>query len=213
MRKIMLLPAIAGCLCIACNNGPVLHKNDEVLSVKTSANDASTDKSQTDQRRDPKPSGPSTEVNREIRTVSNPEGPKLLNQIDMRTSGNVHVAQAYLIYGDNESLVPATNETTINRPIKLLINLDKGWQQDASGQVSIGAYEKIEASTGEVLLSSEDLFKDYPSISATDANVIKLKAVITQLNKPVDYFLVTYKVWDKKGDGQITGSYKFRITQ
>ncbi|MEJ0103250.1 MAG: hypothetical protein WDO19_12130 [Bacteroidota bacterium] len=40
---------------------------------------------------------------------------------------------------------------------------------------------------------------------------ITLSAVINGIDKLYDYFLVSFRVWDKKGTGEVTGSYKLYL--
>jgi hypothetical protein len=57
------------------------------------------------------------------------------------------------------------------------------------------------------------LFEAYDTAGVTpkDAEVISLSAVITQIDKLYDYFLVSFRVWDKKSNGEVSGSYKLYL--
>jgi len=140
----------------------------------------------------------------EIKTSS-----KIRNGIELKTKGGLEVSQAFLLFDDG-SLVPQSNQVKINQYINLRLIIDKGWKSN-NGKVSIGASEKISASTGEVALNENDLFQHSGPLNEADAKGITLKAVITRLDKLYDYFLVTFRVWDKHSDAEVSGSYKFYI--
>lgn len=135
---------------------------------------------------------------------------KTLNDIDIKVKGDVKVFSAYLVYGDDESRVSASNKTTIGRPVKIVLNIDGGWKVE-DGEIAIGASEVIETNTGELVLNSGDMFQQYTGMQPAMGNLIKLKAVITEMTKNYDHFVVNFRVWDKKGNGEITGSYKLYI--
>jgi hypothetical protein len=135
-------------------------------------------------------------------------GIKIRNNIKLQTSG-LNVSQAFLLYEDG-SLVPPDNVTNVGRPVKLRLIIDGGWEKE-DGNVYIGASEKIETSEGQVILDEKDLFSHMPYISADDARYITLTATISGLDKLYDYFLVSFRVWDKKGKGEVTGSYKLHV--
>src|SRR5688500_1228781 len=78
---------------------------------------------------------------------------KTLNDIDIKVKGDVKVFSAYLVYGDDESRVSASNKTTIGRPVKIVLNIDGGWKVE-DGEIAIGASEVIETNTGELVLNS-----------------------------------------------------------
>ena len=130
---------------------------------------------------------------------------KIRNDINIKAEG-IDLSQAFLLYDDG-TLVPETNETGVGKPVKMRLIIDNGWKEQ-DGKVSIGASEKIETSDGELMLDEKDLFAAMPIINADDAKVITLTANISSLDKLYDYFLVSFKVWDKNGTGQITGNYK-----
>lgn len=141
-------------------------------------------------------------------SVSNTET-KIRNDIKLETKGDIVVDQAFLVFEDGK-LVPQNNQTEVDKPIDIRIIIAEGWKEN-NGNVSIGASEKIETSDGQVLLDEADLFKSYTNISAADARFISLTANVSRLDKLYDYFLVSFRVWDKNGPGEIKGSYKFYI--
>ena len=100
----------------------------------------------------------------------------------------------------------------LGEKISLILNIENGWTE-IDGKSFIGATEKITTDNGSVILDSDDLFASYDQgMNASNAKIITLKARITQAPAiPVDYYIVNFKVWDKKGSGVITGKYKFYI--
>lgn len=134
---------------------------------------------------------------------------QVLNDISIKTEGDVAVYRAFLSY-ESGNLVPASNTTSLGKPVYLNLNITEGWKEE-NGRVSLGASERISTDNGTVILDEADLFKDYTSFSAGDAKFIRLKALINSMTGPINYFVVDYKVWDKNGNGVITGSYKFNV--
>jgi hypothetical protein len=134
---------------------------------------------------------------------------QVLNDIEMQTEGGVEVDKAFLTYEDG-GLVPSSNTTSLGKPIYLTLHITDGWKEEMS-EVSLGISEKISMDDGTVVLNEPDLFKNYTSFSAEDAKFLKLKAVINNMSGSINYFIVDYRVWDKKGKGVIKGSYRFYI--
>lgn len=137
-------------------------------------------------------------------------GIRLTNDIEMQADG-VTVEKAYLVFQDGTA-VPEGNITDFSQSVRLTIVVEDGWKLDSNGRVSLGAYEKIEVETGEVLLEEEDLFAKNgdTTISEKDAGRISLSATIKLRKeiKPLTTFYVYFRVWDKIGKGFIQGRYK-----
>ena len=133
---------------------------------------------------------------------------KTRNDIQIQAKG-LDVKQAFLLFEDGK-LVPENNATAVGMPVNLRIVIDGGWQQK-EGAVHLGASERIETSDGNVLLDEKDLFKNISPVRPEEAQYITLTANISQLDKLYDYFLVSFRVWDKNGNGEVTGSYKLHV--
>jgi hypothetical protein len=187
-------------LLVSCNDG----------GLKTNSAPSLTKSQNKEKNEDNDDKGPSSEEKDE--DPSGEEKIKATNGIKIKASGDVKVAMAYLIYGDTETKVPASNETTPGRPVKVVIVIEKGWKEE-DGEISIGASEKIETSSGEVLLETGDMFEKYPSMKAELGNRVSLKANITGKAKEKDEFLINFRVWDKKGESEIKGSYILRMAE
>ena len=63
------------------------------------------------------------------------------------------------------------------------------------------------------MLNEPDLFAAYTEngVNPADAGMITLSAVITRVEKLVKYFEVSFRVWDKKSNDHVTGSYKLYL--
>ena len=145
-----------------------------------------------------------------VETPTEKQKTQLLNGIELDQQGvQVYRASLSLESGD---LLPPDNTVALGEKISLILNIEKGWAE-IDGKSFIGATEKITTNNGSVILDSDDLFAAYnQGMSAGDAKVITLKARITKSPAiPVNYYIVIFKVWDKKGSGVITGKYKFYI--
>ncbi len=136
-------------------------------------------------------------------------GAVIKNDIEIEASG-VKLAEAYLM--DENRIILTENTTTIGKKIYCVVKVDTGWTK-ANSLSYIGASERISADDGTVVVNATDIFKDYDltGLDAKDAGTISLSAVITQNSPAIDYFVVNFKVWDKKGKGEIKGKYKFKI--
>lgn len=132
------------------------------------------------------------------------------NGIKLKIKG-FKVKEAYLLF-DDDTKVPANNTVELNQRVSMLIILDNGFVAE-NGMKFPGASEKIVLSNGYKVLETGDLFTAYDStgVKPEDANFIILKAVITQLENMKNHVIVSFKVWDKKGPDEITGSYKLFI--
>lgn len=136
-------------------------------------------------------------------------GATIKNDIDLEATG-VKLKEVYLLDANRELLTE--NVTRIGERIYVVIKTDTGWVKE-NGKSFIGASERISTKSGNVIVDAEDIFKDYEAsgISVVDASVISLSALITQADTGVENFVVQFRVWDKKGKGEVKGKYKFRI--
>jgi hypothetical protein len=141
-------------------------------------------------------------------TYTNEEGTLISNGIALETRG-VKVIRAFLLF-DNSTLVPADNRTILGRQVKLRLVIQEGWKE-LEGKVALGASETIETDRGQAVLHEKDLFATSPIIDAEAAKAITLNATISKLGRKPAYFLVKFRVWDKQGEGEISGSYKLYV--
>ena len=135
------------------------------------------------------------------------DGARIYNNIQLNASG-VKVDKAYLLL-DNGQRVPDDNFVDFNGPVKMQILIDSGWVEE-NGKVFLGASEKIITEKGEVVLEEADLFQKYPNgISTEDSKSIYLSASVKlKEGIPPTSFTVSFRIWDKKGNGFVEGSYK-----
>ena len=127
------------------------------------------------------------------------------------TSKGFKVSEAYLVFED-ENLVPEGNKIDLNQTVNILLIIDGGWQE-AAGRVFPGGTQQILTAKGKVIESSEDAFStfDTEGLTPEDARYIMLNTEITDVKSRKNYVTVNFKVWDKKGDAEINGSYKLYI--
>lgn len=136
------------------------------------------------------------------------EGTRIYNDIQLKTN-KVKVSRAYLVMKDGTAM-PEGNMVDFTKPVNVQLEVEEGWMEE-NGKVLLGASESITAEDGTVILDEKDLFsgKYDDGISAADAKTIGLTAIL-KLKKdlPPTAFTVSFRVWDKKGEGYIEGSYK-----
>jgi hypothetical protein len=136
-------------------------------------------------------------------------GGQVTNNISIKATGGVKVNSAFLTY-PNGDRVPEDNTAHLGQKIQLNLYVD-GWLEE-KGKVFLGAGEKITTDQGEVVLEEPDMFLSYADgVSPEDAKIISIRAVVTRMDKKFDFFVVSFRVWDKKGNGVITGNYKLRV--
>lgn len=137
------------------------------------------------------------------------DGVRVSNEIELQAEG-VKVEKAYLVLADGNP-VPDGNIVDFSQPVRLVVVIDKGWKEE-NNKVLLGASERIEAESGEVLLNEKDLFENKfeDGMPADDAKIIALTASIrlTKEVRPLTTFYVHYRIWDKMGKGVIQGKYK-----
>jgi hypothetical protein len=131
-------------------------------------------------------------------------GTNIYNNIDLES--NVKIRRAYLAFPDGKR-VASDNYIDFTQPVKMIVMIDSGWvvQNDS---VLLGASERIETESGQILLDEQDLFQAVGFISATDAKIIAVAAkIIREPNSPPSSYKVSFRIWDKNGKGAITGNY------
>jgi len=135
----------------------------------------------------------------------------ILNNIIVYESGGLKVSKAFLSFEDG-TLVPKSNKTVLRKPVYLNLVIEDGWEV-RDGEVTLDASEKITTHEGEVILNATSLFKEMPFIDAEKASNIYLKANITGTRPDIDYFIINYRVWDKRGEGEVKGYYKLYLNE
>lgn len=155
---------------------------------------------------DNKPAVKTKPVSSEDNTTLN--GAIIKNDIDLEVTG-VKLKEAYLVDANYNLL--KENEAAIGEKIYVVITLDTGWVKE-NGKSFVGAGERISTKAGRVLVDADDIFKEQglTGIDVEDSKVISLSALITDAN-PGDDFVVKFRVWDKKGTGEVRGKYNFSL--
>lgn len=148
-----------------------------------------------------------TETKTETKTETSKTESSIKNGISITENG-LKVSKAMLLHEDGTE-IGSDNTVGIGEVIlcRLFIN---GWK-DENGQVKIGAGQIIETNEGTVVLEQQDLFSTLESASLEDVSVVTLKSTITELNKSIHDFTVTFRVWDKTSNAEVTGFYDFKL--
>jgi len=156
---------------------------------------------------DSRSAGKTKPVTSEDNTTLN--GAIIKNDIDLDVT-DVKLKEAYLADADFRPL--AVNKTGVGEKIYLVIKMDTGWVKE-KGRSFIGASERILTSEGRVVVSADDIFKsqEMEGLDATDTKDISLSALITNADPGVNNFEVQFRVWDKRGKGEVKGKYKFSL--
>jgi hypothetical protein len=135
---------------------------------------------------------------------------KVLNGIQINSTGGVKVFSAVLGYASGD-LVPEDNTVSLGEKIKLMVNIEKGWKE-IDGKSFIGASETITTDNGTMLLESGDLFaSNETGMDATTARIVTLSALLENATPGAQYYIVNFRIWDKKGSGEVTGKYQFKL--
>lgn len=142
--------------------------------------------------------------------LTNP-APQIKNGIKITGSNGIKIKTAAL-YFDDRSEVPSNNTVNLNQRITVFIEIQKRGWKETEGKAKIGASQKVTANTGDVILNEKDLFASLEDgVSPDDAVYISLRTIITATKPQIEYFTVSFRVWDKSGTGEINGSYRFKI--
>lgn len=181
MKYFTFLLAFSLAAFCGCNNG----ENTNKTTTKT--DDASTEK----------PKDPET----------NDTKPQLLSGVNITAAGGLKVIRAFVSSVDGEVF---SKEVMVGNDQKVILNLNLDGFKEEEGKSFVGAAEKITASDGTVILDEADLFSNYTAtgMKADDAKFVRLSAIVTGNISSNPYYTVSFRVWDKKGDGEVTGSYK-----
>ncbi len=105
--------------------------------------------------------------------------------------------------------MPDDNVVDFNGKIQLRLQMATDWKEE-NGKVLLGASEKILNEKGDVVLQQDDLFEKYPDgVSVKDSKVIFISAILKlKEGTPPTSFTVYFRVWDKRSDAFVEGSYQ-----
>lgn len=135
------------------------------------------------------------------------EGASIYNGIKL-TTHNVKLEKAFLITANDGKRIADDNFVDFSQPVKLVLIFDSAWVEN-DGKVVLGASEKM-TNKSTTLLDEKDLFAEYESgIDAKEAKTIALSVTLNlPKGTPPTDFDVVFRIWDKRGDGLVEGSYK-----
>lgn len=135
------------------------------------------------------------------------DGARIYNGIQLMANG-IKVQKAYLFL-ENGERVPDDNFVDFKGKIQLRLQLATDWKEENS-KVLLGASEKIVNENGDVVLQENDLFAKYPDgVSVEDSKVIFISAILKlKEGAAPTSFTVYFRVWDKRSDAFVEGSYQ-----
>ena len=134
---------------------------------------------------------------------------KYKNNILLESKG-FKIKEAFLAFNDS-SRVADDNKVTIGQHVNLIILIDSGWNEE-DGKIYPGVGQKVETNDGTHIFEKTDLMEAHPGgIPVEDGSRATVQAVINTADKQYDYFLVSFRVWDKKSENEISGSYKLHV--
>lgn len=143
-------------------------------------------------------------------SIAKVENNAIKNGIQLKTKGFL-VTDAYLVL-DDESILPEGNKVELNQNVNMLLIIDGGWTEK-EGRVFPGSKQIVKLSNGVEVSNSGELFEafDQTGVASADARYITLNAGVPDLKDKKNYAIVNFKVWDKLGSAEISGSYKLYI--
>ena len=149
-----------------------------------------------------------TKETKETKDPEKKSDSKIRNGIVIKEEG-LKIGQAFLI--DHEgNLVSDKNLTKINQPLRVRLIIESGLTVN-EGKVSLGGSEKVVTSEGEVVLDEKDLFESVGAVDEKDASIITFTVTISKITKLLDYYELSFRVWDKSNNNSASGSFKFNV--
>lgn len=123
----------------------------------------------------------------------------------------VTVSDYYLATEDGQRIT----DNTVRLGEKVTLFIIGAKFEVVDGKSFIGISERITTDNGTEILNAPDLFAKYDDTGILPAMTeqLKIKANISETRPDIQYFVVEYRVWDKKGDGEITGNFKFKVKE
>jgi hypothetical protein len=133
----------------------------------------------------------------------------ILNNIVLEKVNGFEITSAFLA-DEKGNLIHPQNIIPTGYPVFLTIRVQEGWTV-YKGFVSPGATQTIFTHNNEPVLQSPDLFANIPRVKKEDAGTLRLKTLITATRSDIRHYTIRFRVWDKKGEGEITGHYRLRV--
>lgn len=133
----------------------------------------------------------------------------ILNNIVLESVKGFKITSAFLA-DEKGNLVPLDNTIPGGHPVYLTLRIQEGWTLQ-KGYTSPGATQTILSHNNEPVLQSGDLFANIPRVKKEDAGTLRLKTLITATRSDIRYYNVRFRVWDKWGEGEITGHYRLHV--
>ncbi|MEP6684848.1 MAG: hypothetical protein ABJA35_16365 [Parafilimonas sp.] len=134
---------------------------------------------------------------------------KIKNGIEIYEDG-LHAEQAFLTNGDS-TYINDDNKVQVGERVclRLVVN---GWKEK-NDKVFMDASQKVTTGSGVALTENPSIFgiKLMLGTLPEDAHHVLLYQTIGRLDKPGDYILISFKVWDKTTKKSLSGSYKLYL--
>ena len=134
-------------------------------------------------------------------------GPELKNGIKVKENG-LKVSKAVLLRADGTEL-DGDNKVAVGEEILCRLFIS-GWTV-VDGRVKPGATQAAQTADGTIVTDQPDLFAAVESASPEDAGVITINATVTESKDQVHDMTVTFRVWDKTSNADVTGEYSFHL--
>ncbi len=134
---------------------------------------------------------------------------KIKNGIEIREDG-LHVESAFLTKSDSSAI---NNDNKVQPGelicLRMIIN---GWEEK-EGKIFMDASQKVITNSGKTLAINPSIFgiKLIYGTVPSGADHVLLYQKIGEVDKSVDYVLISFKVWDKTSNKSVTGSYKLHV--
>ncbi|HEY1021818.1 MAG TPA: hypothetical protein VGE06_05870 [Flavisolibacter sp.] len=132
-----------------------------------------------------------------------------LNNIVLEKITGFKITSAFLA-DEKGNLLHPQNTIPAGYPVFLTIRIQDGWTLQ-KGYASPGASQAILTHNNEPVLQSRDLFANIPRVKKEDAGTIRLKTLITATRSDIRHYTIRFRVWDKWGEGEITGHYRLQV--
>ncbi|MDO9375497.1 MAG: hypothetical protein Q7T76_13850 [Ferruginibacter sp.] len=150
-------------------------------------------------------------ISKRTKNSGNPDADDAIRNEIKFSSNGFQVSEAYLVF-DDETPVPQGNKINLNQNVNLLLIVDSGWNE-IEGRVYPGSQQVVKSISGEEILITEDFFSafDETGVAGNDARYITLNTMIPEIKDKRKPLVVSFRIWDKKGAGEIKGTYKLYV--
>lgn len=129
----------------------------------------------------------------------------------LEKGAGLQITSAFLA-DEKGTLISIGNTVRTGQPVFLPLRISKGWTVE-NGYRSPGAVQSIVTHNNEPVLQSRDLYANRLRIKWEDAGTLRLQALFTATRSGIPSYPIRFRVWDKKGNGEMTGHYGLRVEE